>query len=411
MARKRRLRSRDYMSGGALYDDVVAYCELGEHRTGSEDDLETADWLYRSLRRAQIDAQRHPFELEQFFLERHRLLVDDEVHESFPLWPPRASDTPVTAKLRYVDDLHTLPDLHGCVAIVDVVQGARSTQSTAYLERLKSVEEAGAAAILAVTAHPSGELVALDTMRGLEPWRLPILLIGTRVRDKLIAAEQRGAQARLQVSGEREHNAIAYDVVGRIERGPRTLVVSTPYSGWFRAAGERGPGVALWIALALWANSRKGDTSYVLVASSGHELGGLGIRYFLDERAPIPETVTSWLHLGAGIATFAYEGVGEDYHRIEKASSRRRLATNDDAMVPLLRDIFTDENLEPELTDTPNGEMRMIAERGYPVWGFTGISAFHHLKQDLPEAITSPALLEPIGRRLLRVIEAIEQRA
>ncbi|MCZ6868826.1 MAG: hypothetical protein O7G84_04920 [Gammaproteobacteria bacterium] len=410
MARKRRLRSRDYMSGRALFDDVVAYCELGEHRTGSEDDLETADWLYRSLRRAQIDAQRHPFELDQFFLERHRLLVEDEVQESFPLWPPCASDTPVSAQLRYVDDLHKLPDLHGCVAIVDVVQGTRLTQSSRHLESLKSVEEAGAAAILVVTPHASGELVALDTMPGLEPWRLPVLLIGTRIRDKLIAAERRGAQACLQVSGEREGNAIAYDVVGRIERGPRTVVVSTSYSGWFRAAGERGPGVALWIALALSANSRKSDTSYVFIASSGHELGGLGIRYFLDAHAPSPEAVTSWLHLGAAIATFAYEGTGEDYRRTDSPSHERHLTTNDDTMVPLLKEVFEGENLEPELTNAPSGEMRTIADRGYRVWGFAGRSALHHLRQDLPEASTSPALLEPIGRRILRVVEGIEQR-
>ena len=174
------------MSGQALYDDVLGYCELGEHRTGSEDDLETADWLYRSLQRARIDVKRYPFELAQFILEGHQLQVDGDTHESFPLWPPRVTEQPLSAPLRYVSDPHALPDLHGCVAVVDIVPSASLTQDNALREILKSVGEAGAAAILAVTPHPSGELVALNATGDLnrEPSTLPALVIGTRTRDQ-----------------------------------------------------------------------------------------------------------------------------------------------------------------------------------------------------------------------------------
>ena len=408
MARKRRLRSRDYMSGAELYEDVVSYCELGEHRTGSEDDLETADWLYRSLRRVQVDAKRHPFALPQFILERHRLLLGDEALESFPLWPPRVTDTPLSGPLRYMTGPETLPRLDNAIAMVDLPPGDSLTPDSAHTEVLQRIEATGAAGILAVTPHPSGELVALNSMRRAVPWRLPILLIGTRTRDTLIAAEQSAPEVTIEISGEHEREAIAYEVVGRIARGPRLIVVSTPYSGWFRCAGERGPGVALWLALARWAKNSDADTSFAFVASSGHELGASGIRHFMDEHAPAPQAVVSWLHLGAGIGTYAYEATDSGYLRTEKSSNRCRLLTNDPAMVPRLVAAFADQGLEAVLTNTPRGEMRAIVDRGYEVWGLTGCSAFHHLKQDLPEAITGPELLEPIGRRLVRTIESIE---
>ncbi|MEE9253922.1 MAG: hypothetical protein V3U43_03235 [Pseudomonadales bacterium] len=408
MARKRRLRSRDYMSGAELYDDVVTYCELGEHRTGSEDDLETADWLYRSLRRVQVDAKRHPFELAQFFLERHRLQLGDDSLESFPLWPPCATGSPVSGRLSYLSDPQALPELDGAVAVVDVPPGDSLTPTSAHT--LQRVEKAGAAAILAVTPHPSGELVALNSMRSAQPWPLPILLIGTRTRDALIAAEHNAAEVTIEIFGEHERDAIAYEVVGRIARGPRLIVVSTSYSGWFRCAGERGPGVALWLALARWANNRNTDTSFMFVASSGHELGASGIDHFMDDQAPTYEAVASWLHLGAGIATYAYEATDDGYLKTDESSKHCRLLTNDATMVPLLVETFSDQELEPVLTDAPGTEMRMMIDRGHEVWGLAGGSAFHHSKQDLPEAITGPELLEPIARRLVRTIEAIELR-
>ncbi|MEJ2131376.1 MAG: hypothetical protein P8Y95_07100, partial [Gammaproteobacteria bacterium] len=317
------------MSGAALYEDVVTYCQLGEHRSGTEDDLETADWLYRSLRRAQIDAQRHPFELEQFFLDRHRLQIGDETLESFPLWPPCATRGALSARLKYVSNPAVPPELGGCIAVVDLEPGASITRDSHNVEILASMASAGARAALAVTPHPSGELVALNALHAKRPAGIPILLIGMRARDALIAAEERGAEATLEITGEHVRNAIAYEVVGRIFRGPRTFVVTTPYSGWFRCAGERGPGVALWIAVALWAQSRETDASWVFAASSGHELGGIGIRHFLDHLAPPPERVASWLHLGAGIGTYAFAQVGNEYRSFDGERAPLQLSTND----------------------------------------------------------------------------------
>ena len=84
-------------------------------------------------------------------------------------------------------------------------------------------------------------------------------------------------------------------------------MISTPYSAWFKAGGERGPGVALFLALARWAAKHPTEDSYLFVASSGHELGGAGIKSFMDKYAPPPDQVTCWLHLGASISAYDWE--------------------------------------------------------------------------------------------------------
>jgi hypothetical protein len=98
-------------------------------------------------------------------------------------------------------------------------------------------------------------------------------------------------------------------------------VISTPSSGWFHCAGERGPGIAIWLALARWSSHRESTVRYTFVASSGHEIGEQGMRSFLASQAPRPSEVDIWLHLGASIAA---------------RGTTRRLMTNRREWLPVL---------------------------------------------------------------------------
>ena len=53
----------------------------------------------------------------------------------------------------------------------------------------------------------------------------------------------------------------AWNLVARLDRGAaRTLIVTTPRSGWFTCAAERGSGVAAWMSLARWLAAAKPAT-------------------------------------------------------------------------------------------------------------------------------------------------------
>ena len=69
------------------------------------------------------------------------------------------------------------------------------------------------------------------------------------------------------LDGKYQADAEAYEVIGKLNRGKKLVVVTTPSSGWFQCAGERGAGVALWLGLARWAARQKTDFSYQFVAS------------------------------------------------------------------------------------------------------------------------------------------------
>src|SRR3546814_8243070 len=67
-------------------------------------------------------------------------------------------------------------------------------------------------------------------------------------------------------------------VARRVRDGRRWVVVSTPRSGWTDCAGERGPGLAIWLALAEWMPHAFADHSLLFVCHSGHEYENLGAR-------------------------------------------------------------------------------------------------------------------------------------
>ncbi len=403
--------STDYLSGQRLYQDVVTYSKFGDHRTATTADIETSRWLADELRRVGFEAKLEPFTLQQFYLKTSALIIDGKPVKSFPLWWPQTTGAnPVTGPLVAVTGNEPPGSLKGRIALVKIppVAGASIIPNSSVHKIIGPVVQTGVAAIVAVTLSPTGEIVALNAMAGPDKWPLPILTVGQSDESMLDTVARTGAQASVQIDGTYNEKAEAFETIGRLKRGKNLMIVSTPSSGWFQCAGERGPGIALWLGLARWAAARKSDMSWLFVASSGHELNGVGIRHFIDHIAPQPGEVRGWLHLGAGIATNDYKKTGQGLEKAETASRARRLFSSAD-FEPVLADAFAGlPDLKPIVADRPGGEMVAMAQRGYRYFGFAGGSVFHHMPGDVPERITSPGLLEPVGHALVKALAAIE---
>jgi|SRR5262245_22202761 len=65
--------------------------------------------------------------------------------------------------------------------------------------------------------------------------------------------------------------------------------------------GKRGGGLACWLELMRILRQAKPVRDVVFVASSGHDLGHLGVNAFVDRRRGIVSTSVAWIHLGANI--------------------------------------------------------------------------------------------------------------
>src|SRR3546814_9587510 len=98
----------------------------------------------------------------------------------------------------------------------------------------------------------TGEALLLNVPAGHPVSDKPLALLAPRLAAPVIEAARHGAAAKLALRGRGGIRA-AQNIIGRRVRSGRPwLVVSTPRSGWTDCAGERGPGIAMWLALADW---------------------------------------------------------------------------------------------------------------------------------------------------------------
>jgi len=398
------------LSGSKMYEDLIAYYNLGEHRTATEVDRRTSQWMVEQLRGAGVRAVMQPFSLRQFFPRRTHLSIADRSIRSFPLWFPRSTGSqPITSELMAWDKNSGPASIKGKLAFVrfPAEAGAAMVKGSIHSQLVLSAASAGAAGVVALTESTTREIVALNCPAGSEPWPIPVVLVGSRDEQSLIAAMSSSAKISLDLEGEDVAAAEARNVIGRVDRGKDLIVVSTPQSGWFRCAGERGPGIGLFLNLARWANRRPSGSSFLFVSSSGHELGALGMSAFLKELAPARERVLCWIHLGAGIATYTWEDSGDGLKRTDAVDPKRYLMTTAD-LVPMLTTAFAGcPGLTPGVGRAV-GEYELILKAGYRAYGIAAAHRFHHTPADSPET-TGPEILEPVGRALVASVESLER--
>ena len=394
------------LAGSKLFEDVISYYNLGEHRTASDVDQRTSRWLADQLRLTGLQTTFQTFGLRQFFLHQSRLSIGNKPIRCFPLWFPRAANPAISA-LPVLHDRRTPRPLKGNIAVVRFPLGNESAMSEGQAAIIQDAVKYGASAVIAITESPTKEIVALNITAGAEPWTVPVVLVGERDAAELTSAAGSHEKTLLLVDGVDDPNATARNVVARLSRGKDLIVVSTPQSGWFRCAAERGPGIALFLGLARWASRRTSGSSFLFVSTSGHELGGLGMRAFQKELAPAPGRVLCWLHLGAGIAAYPWEETATGWKRLLQPDSGRLLMSSAD-LVPVLTSTFAGQ---PGLTPTTGravGEFEPIVKAGYRTFGIAAAHRFHHTPADSPE-MTGPQILEPIGRALITSLEAVEK--
>jgi hypothetical protein len=78
-------------------------------------------------------------------------------------------------------------------------------------------------------------------------------------------------------------------------------VISTPRSGWWQCASERGGGLACWLEALRVLALLKPKRDCLFVAFSGHEISWLGIQDYLTRRPGVVKSAHIWLHFGANV--------------------------------------------------------------------------------------------------------------
>lgn len=398
------------MMGEVLYGDVAKWSEFPSHQTGTPGDLATGDWMVERLKSAGLEAEFQAYSLPLFFLEESGVTVNDRAVECFPVWIPAATGpTPVTGPIvSFSSDLERVERYAGKVVLFP----ADEVQKPAFQSNALKMMQAGAVGLIVVAPHPAGVVEAWNNASPFNrrPLARPAVLVGANDFERLRKAVSAGQTASIQIMGEFRAEGAARNVLGRLDRKKdRWMVVSTPASGWFRCAGERGCGVALFLGLAKWASSLEADCNWLFCATSGHELGHAGMLHLMASGAlPEPRSTVCFLSLGASVAAREWEKVGGVWHPLNRLSRNLELVSTlnlADAVGPAFASI-----LQVKATDRPEGgELHHVMSKGFPAFGLFGSHLWFHTRRDGPET-TDSALLESVSSALVKSLTKLLQQ-
>lgn len=306
------------------------YAGFGVKASGGPGDNASGAWLEEMLQGWGYACRRQVFEVPYFDIRQASLSAG----EARAAVVPQAVVAPtgaggLTAPLRLASERG---ELAGAIALV-VLPYKRwaSLADPAAARPLADAFARGAAAAVEVTTGPTGEAIALNVSTHKPGFQRPVALLAPKEAAPFLAAAAEGRTGTLVVDGEGGRRP-AFNVIARLERkAARTVVISTPRSGWFACAAERGSGLAVWLSLARWLAKAGHGFNVELLATSGHEYEYLGGEQYLTQ-APRPADTHLWVHIGASAAARDWHELGPALRPLPSADSQRILTATADVI-------------------------------------------------------------------------------
>lgn len=392
---------------GRVRDIIEQYSQQGFHRTGTTVDERSGDWLFDHVRRIGLEPSRERFALSRVDPGDCRAVVGGRPIAGLPLF-----DGAFTAAEGIRGRLGPI----GSDAEIGLVSAPPNTAGAGPIGEARRRNRHKA--IVFVTRGGRPGLCPGNADAFLKPFGPPVLQVSSDHWALLNEHAERRSEIELHAAASRTLST-SFNVTTSIPaRGGGSLpplVVMTPRSGWYTCASERGGGIACWLEVMRTLSRAPMRREVVFVASSGHELGHLGIDVFAANRPGLVSSAVGWMHFGANIGAAvrpdpAPAPAADDAdrrHATAAVSGGNTIQASDDASEAMLSEALTANGLGisrrvPRGT-VPGGEAEVVHKGGGKYVSVIGSNALFH---NLADAGVATVNL-PIITRFVEVFTAV----
>jgi hypothetical protein len=348
---------------------IEAFEKQGFHRTATDVDRASADWLCREVEQAGLTPIRESFSIDRVDLVDTAVVARGRRIDGVPLFDAAfTGEAGVAGRLGEVGGDAPI----GLTQIVPNAAGAGPLGAARRASRHR--------AIVCVTRGGRPGLCPSNADAFEQPFGPPVVQVSSEEAAFLDDCATQGVDVQVRAQVTRTASQ-AINVVTRIAGADGTLpplIVMTPRSGWWTCASERGGGIACWLELMRELRAARPARDVMFVASSGHELGHLGINVFINRRPGIVPHSAGWMHFGANI------GAAQDPGNTLQAS--------DDGFEATLADTMEAAGLRIDRRvargTVPGGEAEAVHRGGGRYVSIIGRNALFHNPADRgPDAV------------------------
>jgi hypothetical protein len=281
-----------------LAEVIEDYDAQGNHRTGTPADDASARWLANRIEGAGAEPSLESFTVSRIDPLSCYVRIGDRRIDGVPLF-----DATFTSA---EGERGTLGPIGSDAEIgLAETEPSRLTEPGSEVRRagILEVRHAKHKAVILLTQGTRPGLFLLNASAFKAPFGPPTLQVSSAEAGWLKVQAQQRAEATLVAHVVRTE-AQAFNVTAHIAGSDphlAPLVITTPRSGWWQCASERGGGIGCWLEVirALASGSPARDCFFV--AMSGHEISGLGADAYLDRRKELPTRALAFIQFGANI--------------------------------------------------------------------------------------------------------------
>lgn len=375
---------------------IQAFDAQGNHRTGTDVDKASAEWLADLVRRSGAHPSLEAFTLTRIEPQSCYLRIGDRRIDGVPSF----------------DAGFTSPaGVHGRLGAIGTDGEIGLAETTPFKVEEPGIDRRGQVAEARQSRHAAVILLTRGTRPGLfllnasafsRPFGPPMLQVSSVESEWLKEQAQRRAQTTVVVHV-KQTVARAFNVTARIAgSNPKLapIVLMAPRSGWWQCASEQGSRLACWLEAIRVLAAGKPARDCFFVALSGHELGFLGIDAYLKNRRDLIARAHAWLFLGSSI--------GEP-HQVN------RIHASDDALEQWIVAAMGEESLtvngKAPRESMARGEAGVVQQgRGRFVTLACDSDVYHNVADRWPEAV-DVALLARYARALASGMLGLAQQA
>ena len=263
-----------------------------EHRTGTDGDRETSQWLCESVTALGAEAVLDEFAFQRKVPTGSEVKSGDLKVSGVPLFD--CLETPlegVTGKCVSEPDGDS-------ILVVEAGPGGNAMLNDARRNSL-------ARGIVVVSKGQKAGLSLINADAFATPFGPPVLQVATEDGAMLNEWIQAETPATLTVRFDLESTVasnVQTTVKGTNENLP-PVVVMTPKSSWWTCTAERMGGIVIWLECIRHLVKHPPRRTVIFTANTGHELGHVGMSRFLTDHPQLGENAAIWVHYGANFAS------------------------------------------------------------------------------------------------------------